>query len=380
MNCFQTITQFIDIDDEEYNRKKYNKNACHFFALKTAYEFMKKKECSKTTHEANIYYAINVNKAMANKELYFDEIIKFTNLNKNDICATSTEIIKSGDFPIELIFPDSKNSYCVIVLKNSKYFNVIFYNDRYFIRDCHEPFQYDFNTKNELINYLNKTYQFNESIIVDGFPIPEFSSIEYIFVDKPFEFTNNIMKGNNKDTDEVLKTDSFKETEFGISIGIHKYEHDGGDNIKVINKKESKEKENMFHKNKNKNLNSKYDDEILKDSKYDDLDDKSIDYDEEVDYDLDDKTDKMKNYAKKVLGNIIIPPVNITFEKEDEDYPILHKKKVVKNAIEKDLDDIIIPSVKINFEKEDLEVVAPKIDKSKWIESSDVINDWNIQT
>ena len=64
MNCFQTITQFIDIDDEEYNKKKYNKNACHFFGLKTAYEFMKKKECSKTTHEANIYFSINVNKAM----------------------------------------------------------------------------------------------------------------------------------------------------------------------------------------------------------------------------------------------------------------------------------------------------------------------------
>lgn len=351
MNCFQTITQFIDIDDEEYNRKKYNKNACHFFALKTAYEFMRKKECSKTTHEANIYYAINVNKAMANKELYFDEIINYTTLNKNDICATSTEIIKTGDFPLELIFPDSKNSYCVIVLKNSKYFNVIFYNDRYFIRDCHEPFQYDFNTKKELIEHLNKTYQFNESIIVDGFPIPEFSSIEYIYVDKPFEFTNNIMKGNNKDTDEVVKTDSFKETEFGISIGIHKYEHDGGDNIKVITNKESKEKgylnkkQNIFNINKN----SKYDDEILKDSKFEDEDDKSIDYSEEedyenADYDLEDKTDKMKSYAKKVVDNIIIP------------------------------------SVKINFEKEDLEVVTPKIDKSKWIESSDVINDWNIQT
>jgi hypothetical protein len=326
---------------------------------------------------------------MANKELYFDEIIKFTSLNKNDICATSTEIIKSGDFPIELIFPDSKNSYCVIVLKNSKYFNVIFYNDRYYIRDCHEPFQYDFNTKQEFIQHLNKTYQFNESIIVDGFPIPEFSSIEYIFVDKPFEFTHNILKGQNKDaginSEQNLDQNTFKETEFGISIGVHNYDNDGGDSIKVPSKEKKygniNVKNTLIDKNWNDkyNSNSKYNDDILKDSKYDDEIDDEKDY-ENSDYDLDDKTDKMKAYAKKVVGEVIIPPVNINFEKEDEDYPILHKKKVVKNAVEKDSDDIIIPSVKINFEKEDLEVVAPKIDKSKWIESSDVINDWNIQT
>ncbi len=339
MNCFQTITQFIDIDDEEYNKKKYNKNACHFFALKTAYEFMKKKECSKTTHEANIYYAINVNKAMANKELYFDEIIKFTSLNKNDICATSTEIIKSGDFPIELIFPDSKKSYCVIVLKNSKYFNVIFYNDRYYIRDCHEPFQYDFNTKQEFIQHLNKTYQFNESIIVDGFPIPEFSSIEYIFVDKPFEFTHNILKGQNKDAginfEQNLDQNTFKETEFGISIGVHNYDNDGGDSIKVPTKEKKygniNVKNTLIDKNWNDKYNSKYNDDNIKDSKYDDEIDDEEDY-ENSDYDLDDKTDKMKFYAKKVVGNVIIPPVNI------------------------------------NFEEEDIEEIAPKIDKSKWIE------------
>jgi len=270
MNYFQTITQFIDTEDDEYNKKKYNKNACHFFALKTAYEFMKKKDCSKITHEANIYFAINMNKIYQNHDMFFDEVIKFTNLKTSDISATTTEIIKSGDYPIDLIFPiDSNNSYCVIILKNAKYFNVIYYSGRFFVRDCHEPFQYDFSSRNELVDHLNKTYQFNESIVVDGFPIPEFSSIEYINIDKPFEFKNGILEnGISKDKQEEKKEviDNLKKTEFGISIGHIDYDELDSDSINKNVHDKNKEYNNnignnyynlvqVYKANGNKNIN-----------------------------------------------------------------------------------------------------------------------------
>jgi len=259
-NSFQTITQFIDTDDTEYNKKKYNKNACHFFALKTAYEFMKKKEGSKTTHEANIYFAINMNKLYQNHDMYFEEVIKFTNLKISDICATTTELINSGEFPIDIIFPmDSNKSYCVIILKNAKYFCVIRHGDNFYVRDCHEPFQYDFPSRNDMIAHLNKIYQFNESIVVNGYSIPEFSSIEYIMVDNPFDFKNGILEnGINKDIVHEKNpeiAEQFKETEFGISIGHVDYDEIGGDNVNT-NPKKSFDNINYFNNLANKNIKS----------------------------------------------------------------------------------------------------------------------------
>lgn len=185
MNTFESITQFINIDNSNID---YNKNACHFFSLKTAYEFFKNNDLSKDIHEINVLFAIEKNIQMQNNQLYFDDILNFTSLCKNDICATSSDLIKSNDYPIDLIFPNVNNSYCVIILKNSKYFIVIYHNNKYYIRDCHEPFQYNFDNKNDLINHLNKVYQFSNSINLDGYRIPEFSSIEYIIIDKEFNY------------------------------------------------------------------------------------------------------------------------------------------------------------------------------------------------
>ncbi len=234
MNSFQTITQYINSD---INNPLYNKNACHFFALKTAYEYMKKKEASKTTHEANIYFAVNLNKLYQNQDMYFDEIIKFTNLKSNQICATTSELIKSGDYPIELLFQNDK-SYCTIVLKNAKFFCVMHLDGKYYVRDCHEPFQYDFSNKNDFLKHLNTVYQFTESIIVDGFPIPEFSSIEYIIIDKQFYF-----ELTNEKVEEPVK---MKDTDFGLKIEHIEYEESEKDKINL----------KCDHNNYDKNINN----------------------------------------------------------------------------------------------------------------------------
>jgi hypothetical protein len=223
MNCFQSITQYIN---SEQNSTGYNKNACHFFALKTAYEFMKKREGSKTTHESNIYFAVNLNKLYQNQDMYFDEIIKFTSLKQSDVCATSTELIETGQYPLDLLFPNT--TYCTIILKNAKYFVVVHHDGTYYVRDCHEPFQYEFATRSDMINHLNKTYQLMESIIVDGFPIPEFSSIEYIVIDKPFIFE---LTGEKLNIETPIK---MKDTNFGLQIEDMQYEHSEEDKI-IIN-------------------------------------------------------------------------------------------------------------------------------------------------
>ena len=233
MDYLQTITQFITTNDEEYNNKKYNKNACHFFALKTAKEFLKNKELSKTRHESNIYFAIDMNKLYQNHDMYFDEIINFTDLKSNDICITSTILIESKELPLDLIFPDTLNSYCLIILKNSKFFNVIYHENKYYIRDCHEPFQYNFDSKIKMINYLSEIYQFDKSIVVDGFPIPEFSAIEYLYIDKDFELKlenlNNVNNVNKTDIINIINKEEkpnidLTETEFGISISKINYD------------------------------------------------------------------------------------------------------------------------------------------------------------
>ena len=78
MNTFESITQFINIDNN--GNTDYNKNACHFFSLKTAYEFFKNNDLSKDIHEMNILYAIEKNMQMQNNQLYFDDILNFTSL------------------------------------------------------------------------------------------------------------------------------------------------------------------------------------------------------------------------------------------------------------------------------------------------------------
>ncbi len=259
MNCFQSITQYIN---SEQNNASYNKNACHFFALKTAYEFMKKKEGSKTTHESNIYFAVNLNKLYQNQDMYFDEIIKFTSLKPNDVCATSTELIETGQYSLELLFPDNNTSYATIILKNAKYFVILHHDGKYYVRDCHEPFQYEFLTRYDMINHLNKTYQLMESIIVDGLAIPEFSSIEYIIIDKPFIFE---LTGEKPNIEVPVK---MKNTDYGLQIEQVEYENNEVDKI-TINKNNNSIEQNM-PKNVPKNWDDE-DEEHTNESDYEDM-------------------------------------------------------------------------------------------------------------
>jgi hypothetical protein len=59
--------------------------------------------------------------------------------------------------------------------------------DVYAVRDCHENTQRNFDNLHDLQMYLDKTYQFEQMTVVDGVAIPEFSNIEFITIENPFE-------------------------------------------------------------------------------------------------------------------------------------------------------------------------------------------------
>lgn len=198
---FTTYNQF----DKRFNLYD-NRTACPLFSLITAHNFMKNGNISQAQHEENINSAVEIClKQDIPKYMSFNELIAYTNgvYNFNDIMATSPELIKENIIGYETIFTN-KNRHCVIFLKNRNFITVLFDNNKYSLRDCHENNQYDFSSLEELKNHLNEKYQFDKLTIVDGVLIEEFSNIEFIIINQPFQITNLICKDNDCTYDEIL--------------------------------------------------------------------------------------------------------------------------------------------------------------------------------
>lgn len=194
-NNFESKTQYDRSFDDIY--KEYPKAkrglACPLFALVTASEYFRTKNISKEKHEENLQKAVNISAMInTNQQMMFNKLISFTNLEPRNIVCTSTDIIKQGVTTFNVIIPGTEQNSCVIFLKNAKFFVVICdqANQMFCVRDCREPFQYNFENKQKLIDYLNDVYSLSSDFIVDGVTFPEYSSIEYIVIQK--QFTDNI--------------------------------------------------------------------------------------------------------------------------------------------------------------------------------------------
>lgn len=196
MATFTTFTQF---DKKFDNIKKYNKDrsACPLFGLLSCYKFMKDGEISQSVHENNICVAVDT--YVSNeipKYMMFDELLELSTLNANFIGATTPELITTGIMGYENIFKFGyTQNYCVLILKNSNYIAVLCKVDQnsletFAVRDCHEKEQYNFKSFEELRKHLDKTYQFEQMTMAGGVMIPEFSNIEYMVIDEPFQLTN----------------------------------------------------------------------------------------------------------------------------------------------------------------------------------------------
>jgi hypothetical protein len=199
---FTTFNQF-DKRFDDFTKFGQDRTACPLFGIITCHNFMKNGQFSKKQHENNIY--ASVTNYMVNdipKYMSFDELLLFSsNLNQNQVSATTPELITSNILGYEHIFKlgdfPEDHRYCILFLKNRNYIPILC-NFRapksadeapettYAIRDCHENTQRIFNDFALLRSFLDKTYQFEQMTIVDGVLIAEFSNIEFLVIEDPF--------------------------------------------------------------------------------------------------------------------------------------------------------------------------------------------------
>jgi hypothetical protein len=209
LTSFATFNQF-DKRFTDFEKFGADRTACPLFGLLTAYNFMMNGDISKNQHEKNICASIlNYMTKPVPKYMLFDELLLFTNsLTPDKIGATSPELISQNILGYDNIFKpvDYNQNYCVVFLKNRNYINVLVkyeiintesnssnavnYKITYSVRDCHENHQHNFNNFNQLRNFLNNTYQFEQMTVAGGLAIPEFSNIEFLVIDAPFALVN----------------------------------------------------------------------------------------------------------------------------------------------------------------------------------------------
>lgn len=193
MQKFDSITQYNQKFDKLFHNINQKGYACGFFSILTAYSYLKYNLYDLETHEKNIEEAIKYTaKNNIVGGINFDNLLKMTsNLNKNNIMATSVELINAGIVSYQHIFDNSDNAekYCIIFLKNEKYFVVMFNKEKneYYLRDCHDSTQYTYNSITDIIIKLNDGYQFSTDIGLIGNEYIAYSSIEFIRITENFE-------------------------------------------------------------------------------------------------------------------------------------------------------------------------------------------------
>lgn len=201
----------------EVNTNEYkNLNFCSIFCLITAYNFIENKDISKKQHIKNLKVSkLNYIHEDFKKDIDFEKLLSYSNLNKIDLNFTNPELINNNIISYEhILLNDSK---CIIFLKNFTFFVILFTDDnKYCVRDCHNTIQYNFDNKEELINHLNNQYSFNKLSIINNYIVEEMSSIEYINLKKAFNLKFKIKSWENYKKKKCLEEDN------GLSIYFNK--------------------------------------------------------------------------------------------------------------------------------------------------------------
>lgn len=228
MRKFGTFNQF---DHRFQSIEGFNKdrNACPIFALYIAYHFLKDGITTKSRHENVLEAAVETVSQQHHMQTYprFQDIIPYYGgYHDGQVKATTPELINQygyinfdDDEASIFKFPGYPANYAVVFLKNSNFIVVLvkFVEDKnvFCVRDCHEKEQYDFDNFEALTEYLNKTYQFNNLTIVDGVLLPEYSNIEYLKLEEPFEVQ---MLDPTLDGPEQSDSPTSGDNEFGFAV------------------------------------------------------------------------------------------------------------------------------------------------------------------
>jgi len=253
--------------------------ACPYFALATAYNFMKNGNITSDVHEINIFAGIQYFAMVgSNTEMNFKELLAFSDLKSDDIMCTTSMLVQSGEigFPemIQKDKPLDESKYCTIILKNSKFFVIMIDKNGYYIRDCHESFQYNYKTFEDIVSDINQKYQFSETINITGISYDDYSSIEFLKIDKKFKthilemlglddiVSNTLYKIESPDNGIVGKID--------LDDSIEKYKHKNDDDASIF-KKDDDEITNKDIKNDKKDISTTYNNLNDTEISYDDL-------------------------------------------------------------------------------------------------------------
>ena len=169
---------------------------CPYFCLVTMDSFLKTRDVSADQHRTNIVNGNMISARLGTyEETEFCDVLELTNQSTDNIRYATVGMINSGEFDLEEFFDNdfSGNAQCVLVLKNGRFFVVMIDQRGWFVRDCHEAFQYNFLTKDDFIKHLNEAYNFNTDIVIGGEDLSKYSAIEMIKVDSTFMVIVNEM-------------------------------------------------------------------------------------------------------------------------------------------------------------------------------------------
>lgn len=190
METFESISQY----DKSFDYMVKKGYSCSLFGIISAYNYMNPfGTCGNTTkemHEKNIIDASYLcNMYDISEGITFEILVgNFTNLDKKKITATSVDLIVNNIVGFDQMFPQSEKKYVTLILKNEKYIAIFVdhKNSKYCIRDCHEKTQHNFSSFEVFKSTLSTMYQLTHNIDI-GVDYSNYSSIEFMIIDQPFE-------------------------------------------------------------------------------------------------------------------------------------------------------------------------------------------------
>jgi hypothetical protein len=195
--------------------------ASPYFSILTARSYMENCSIGSDSHKQNVERAVNISVLLeSNKSVQAEYLLELAELKEMIYGNTTSEKLKDQSVKMIDLIPDLEYDFVMIFMKNGIFFVVIgdTATNSYHIRDIDRVKQYAFLNKIDLIQHLNSTYQFNQPIDLDGFKIPEYSSIKWVIINQPFLDKMDQMVG-----DKLIGTVTKKPSEFNGIYGDDEY-------------------------------------------------------------------------------------------------------------------------------------------------------------
>lgn len=187
---FNSVTQYDKKFDGLFANPSKKGFSCSFFSLITAWKFLCGEQPNSVSHETTIAQSLLAQSSYdINFGITFEEMLaSYTDINPTNICATTAELISSGELGFDQIFPPilDDTKVAIIILKNERYLTILIDKNGYQFRDCHESTQFNFATVDELVIHLINAYQFTDSVNAGGMEYHDYSSIEFLTLNQKF--------------------------------------------------------------------------------------------------------------------------------------------------------------------------------------------------